>query len=153
MMGSDLTDSLAQLIGALQGARDDWWLIGGAAFLAHGVPMQTLKDIDVLVSFEDACRLLQRLDLKTQSVDGAELFRSRAFFQWQNPAIPVEFMAELKARTAQGWHDILPRTREPKALGGVDVFVPCAPELIEIGRLFGRPKDLARTQQLMRLQN
>ncbi|HHS82849.1 MAG TPA: hypothetical protein ENJ68_04945, partial [Devosia sp.] len=65
MMGSDLTDSLAQLIGALQGARDDWWLIGGAAFLAHGVPMQTLKDIDVLVSFEDACGLLQRLDLNT----------------------------------------------------------------------------------------
>lgn len=150
-MSLDMAQSFAGVVEALQDAHDDWWLIGGAAFLAHGVETPILKDVDVLLSYADAKRIARRYGLQAISAEGTELFRSRALFQWMTPPIPVEFMAELEVKTEGRWHPVLPKTREKKMLSGVPLFVPAADELMRIGKLFGRPKDLARVKQLKSL--
>ena len=151
IMSPDMTSSFALIADALQEARDDWWLIGGAAFWAHGLAAAGLKDIDVLLSYADAKQIARRYDLHAISVEGTDLFRSRALFQWMTPAIPVEFMSELEVKSGAQWHPVLPNTREEIILEGMQVFVPDADELMHIGKLFGRPKDLARVKQLQNL--
>ncbi len=146
-----MSREVALVADVLKHAQDDWWLIGGAAFWAHGVQTDPLKDIDVLLSFDDAMRVARKLGLKASSADGTALFRSRFFTQWREPAIPVEFMAELEVKTAHGWRAISPETRQTKTLAGAEVFVPSAQELFDIGVLFGRSKDQVRAEKLARI--
>lgn len=135
----------------LDDASDDWWLIGGAAFLAHGIGSGQLNDIDVLLSMRDAAMIADRFDLQATKTDGDGLFRSKVFYKWHTPPVPVEFMVGLEVFAKQNWQLVELKTRESKNLGSARVFVPVAVELVEIDRLFGREKDLVRASTLEKL--
>ncbi|HHB83779.1 MAG TPA: hypothetical protein ENK61_09980 [Devosia sp.] len=141
-------ESIKTAVALLEGSTQDWWMIGGVAFLAHGVGSGALKDIDVLIGRADARQIEQGPDVQLLSRGESELFQSAHYFSCHAGEVPIEFMAELKVRKNDAWHLLAPKTRMRKMLGDVEVFVPDAGELIAIAQLFGREKDLARAAAL-----
>ncbi|MCF6303138.1 MAG: hypothetical protein L3J13_08065 [Devosiaceae bacterium] len=132
----------------LKQAGQDWWLIGGAAFLAHGVGSGALKDIDVLIGSADARQMEYGPEMQLLERAGSNLFRSAHYFSCHTGSVPIEFMADLKVRKNDKWHLLAPKTRVRKMISNCEVYVPDVAELIEIAQLFGREKDLARIVQL-----
>ncbi len=124
-------------------------MIGGAAFLAHGVGSGVLKDVDVLVGTADAETLSKSLDVTVLERGGSTRFRSSHYFSWDAGPVPIEFMAGLHVRKDGHWHPVLPQSRVRKQIGEIEVYVPEAGELVNIARLFGRPKDLERARLLV----
>jgi hypothetical protein len=57
-------------------------------------------------------------------------------------------MAGFYVATADGWMEVLPRTRVPVLVEGCAAYVPDRAELAAMLRLFGRPKDLERAELL-----
>jgi hypothetical protein len=136
---------------ALTRARDPWWLIGGAAIGLHGV-QSAIPDVDVVMSPQDARQVLLELNILPAEDGGTALFRSEVFGRWTMLPLPVEIMGGFQIRTQEGWRPLVPATREPFPVDGRTLYVPSRRELIEICRLFGRPKDLARAGALGRLR-
>ncbi|MPZ34719.1 MAG: hypothetical protein GEV13_27675 [Rhodospirillales bacterium] len=77
--------------------------------------------------------------------------RSEIWARWTTPPIAVDLMAGLQVRTGERWTRVAPATRRAVNVGGWTLYVPARPELIDILRLFGRPKDLERAEGLARL--
>jgi len=147
-MQSETFKSLQIVVKLLAQARQDWWLIGGAAFYAHGVGSGNLKDIDVLIGNGDAKRMEQAPGMRLLERNQNELFHSSHYFIHDTEAVPVEFMANLKVRKNDEWQLLAPKTRVLKTIDNIEVYVPDTMELIEIAQLFGRKKDLSRAKQL-----
>jgi hypothetical protein len=142
--------TLAAFIDRLAIIRDPWWLIGGAAVALQGVPIDPLADIDVIMSKQDAGKVLSDLGIAPERPGGSELFRSAVFGRWLALPIPVDIMGDFEVRTPEGWVRVAPRTREPVIIDGRIAYVPARQELIAILRRFGRPKDLERARRLGR---
>lgn len=136
----DLAATLDVVAAAAGGLSDDWWLIGSAAMALVGVSGLTPPDVDLLVSERDARGLIAAWNAEVAPLSSSDLFRSRIFAKARIAPLPVEIMAGFEVQADDGWRLVLPRTRT--AIGGV--FVPTIAEQVEICRLFGRPKDLAR---------
>ena len=135
----------------LMGTQDPWWLIGGAAVGLQGV-QSAIPDVDVVMSARDARQVLSRLNIPPGQDGGTALFRSEVFGRWVEPPLPVEFMGGFQIRTQEGWQPVEPATRQSFLVDERIVHAPSRPELIEICRRFGRPKDLARAEALSRLE-
>lgn len=148
MSRPDLTRNLAATLDvvadAAGGLADDWWLIGSAAMALAGVSDLAPPDVDLLVSERDARRLIGVWRAEVAPPSSSDLFRSRIFAKVGVAPLPIEIMAGFEVRTGEGWRPVRPRTR----LAVRGVFVPTAAEQVEICRLFGRPKDLARIAAL-----
>jgi hypothetical protein len=136
---------------ALAGTQDPWWLIGGAAIGLQGVEAD-IPDVDVVMSPRDAWQVLLELNIPPHQDGGTALFRSEVFGRWMGPPLPVEFMGGFQIRTQEGWRPLEPATRQSFLIDGRMLYAPSRPELIEICRLFGRPKDLARAVALAQLE-
>lgn len=113
-----------------------WSLIGSAALILLGVPLETAADLDVVTDVHGAGRLRSAwgdwLDAAApKTPDGP--FRSEDFARYLTPWGPVEVMGGLKVRGR---------------LLDVPSGIPSAPEQLRILRLFGRPKDLAKAARL-----
>ena len=77
LLTPSLRQSLAMLAGAVADAADDWWIIGSSAVALHGANVQRVRDVDLLMSANDAERLLQEgVEELPYKEDGRELFRS-----------------------------------------------------------------------------
>jgi hypothetical protein len=139
------------LADASTGVQDSWWLIGGAAAGLHGF-QSAIPDVDVVMSARDARQVLSKLDIPPVDDGGTALFRSEVFGRWVEPPLPVEFMGGFQIRTQEVWRPVEPTTRQSFLVDGRIVHAPSRPELIEICRRFGRPKDLARAEALARLE-
>lgn len=150
---SELADTIAAVGDAMQGTTDPWWIIASAAVALHGADTGRVADVDVLLSVNDARRLLPTLGLAVTPSTGHPAFRSSIFATWTKSALPVEFMAGFRHHAAAGWRPVHPRTRERIAISSTCVFVPSRHELQQILRAFGRPKDLRRAKQLAALDN
>jgi hypothetical protein len=131
-------------------ARDAWWLFGGAAVALHGLPIE-IADIDVLMSARDIVELGSRLGIAADRDTPVDRIRSDIWLPWKAWPLCVDFTAGLQVRAEEGWIAIAPGTREAVQVEGRTLYVPSRAELIEILRLFGRPKDLARAEALTRL--
>jgi hypothetical protein len=142
--------SLTQVADTLVDADDDWWLIGGAAVALHGLPID-IADVDVLMSPRDLARVIARLDIAPVEGAAVDRFRSDTWARWNVPPRSVDLMTGLQIRTGERWTRVDPRTREAIAVDGRAVYVPARQELIDICRLFGRPKDLERAAGLARI--
>ncbi|PIX61130.1 MAG: hypothetical protein COZ47_03690 [Lysobacterales bacterium CG_4_10_14_3_um_filter_64_11] len=145
--------TLSAALSALQiHCREPWWLIGSAALHVAGVPDIAVHDVDVLVSDGDAMRLLaqwhERIDSAFQPERG-DLFRSR-FGRVSGFALPVEVMGNLELFRAGGWQAVRPTDREMVEWQGLLVAVPSLGAQCAILESFGRPKDLAKAEQLWR---
>jgi hypothetical protein len=147
MPAADLDPALAaalqETVAALRACEEPWWLIGSAAMALHGAAVD-VRDIDVLASRRDAAALLQARGLPVRPGREDERFRSEIFGSWSTGARGVEIFAGFHVRTAGGWRELLPQSRECRRIGVTAVFVPSVAELIAWGRLFDRPKDAQR---------
>jgi hypothetical protein len=148
MPPSDLRQTLVMMIDAVRDAQDPWWGISSAAVALHGVTPIEVRDVDVLMSVGDAQQLMDALGVVPIEDGESSIFRSTLFGRWETPPLVVEIMAEFHVATADGWTEVLPRTRVPIFVEGYAVYVPERAELAGMLRLFGRPKDLKRVRLL-----
>jgi hypothetical protein len=133
-------------------ARDPWWIIASAAAVLHGAEPIEVGDVDVLMSRDDAQRLLPMLGLAVRPGPEHPNFRSEVLGTWQVPPLPVDFLAGFSVHVADRWIPIAPMTREAIDIGGATVYVPARDELRRIIESFGRPKDLERARLLADLE-
>ncbi|MDP1618270.1 hypothetical protein [Phenylobacterium sp.] len=140
-------DRLSLAAGGLDGP---WWIFGSAAMRLMGAADIEAEDVDLLLGQADAERLAARLG--AARIEGAgERFRSAYFAKAQTDDLRIEIMSGLEVRTAEGWRRVSPRTRTLVAWAPHPLPLPDREELIEICRLFGRPKDIARAAMLEQL--
>ena len=148
----DLSSPLGQtlrLLGSMMcEARDNWWVIAGAAAALHGVNHPEVADVDVLASDRDAAALLKRLGVEPLAVPPHPLFSSRLLGRWTAGPMIVEVMSGFHIRTGPTWREIRPTTRKQVELGGALLFVPARVELAEMLLAVGRSKDLERARRL-----
>ena len=135
----------------MRAAHDPWWVIASAAVALHGVDLDDVADVDVLLSIGDARRLFAALDIAPHPQADHPQFRSDLFGTWMAAPLPVELMAGFRYRTEHGWHAVRPQTRVAVDVEGVSVFVPDRAELGVLLRDFGRPKDRVRAARLAAL--
>lgn len=147
----ELHEGLIAVGEAAQGLREPWWIFGGAAMALYGLTDLHVPDIDVLCARRDAPVLLDALDGQVVPDPGEGLFRSAVFGRAPDQPLLVEVMAELETRDGAEWRPVVFTTRRRIVLDDVDLFVPDIRDHIALYRLFGRPKDLARIEQLERL--
>lgn len=144
----DLADSLALAACGCGVGRDPWWVIGSAAMALAGLGDVAVADVDVLTSTADAPRVAAALNAsRPVGKAGGDRFRS-CFFNTSAAPLDIEIMGELEVMSNGVWVPVRPLTRRAVQVADVTIFIPDVAEQIEILRLFGRPKDLARAETL-----
>jgi len=144
----DLQDGLIAVGEAARDLREPWWIFGGAAMALYGLTDIHVPDIDVLCAPRDARSLLGALGGVVIPDPGEGLFRSAVFGRAPDQPILVEVMADLETRD---WTPVAFGSRRRVFVEDTPLFVPDIRDHIALYRLFGRPKDLARVEQLERL--
>ncbi len=129
---------------------DPWWIIGSAAVVLHGVDPGTIRDIDILVSPNDAKTLSSSLQCKNMADQRSNRFRSVYLLKPDFGPFPVEIMAGLEFQSNGHWLALTPKTRQMFPIAGQKLYVPSRQELITILQLFGREKDLRRAEMLLK---
>lgn len=147
-MTPDLASTLDAVAAAAPGLQDEWWIFGSAGMALAGVPGLAPPDVDLLVSDRDARHLVRLWTAEVDASPGTTLFRSKIFAKTRVAPLPIEIMAGFEVMAGGAWTTVRPRTRIAVAHGDRTVFIPSVVEQIEICRLFGRPKDLARIAAL-----
>jgi hypothetical protein len=147
----ELAAALGELAEVVRDARDPWWLIGSAAMALHGAGPLEVGDIDLLMSRADAALLLERLGVPGGLGTAHDKFRSEVFGQWQCRGYTVEVLGGFHVHDGTRWREVVPRDRVAVSLIGAVLFVPSLDDLIEMCRLFGRPKDAERERLLRSL--
>ena len=150
-MDKTLTASLQAAGEVMQAAHDPWWVIASGAVALHGADPGQVSDVDVLLSMEDAMRILPTLGIPTKPGAALANFRSAIFGTWHGPALPVEFMAGFSVRSGNAWVPVKPATRQCIDVDGIALFVPDRAELHRLLISFGRPKDFERARRLAAL--
>lgn len=149
MIPAALAQTLGLLAAAVEGAADDWWIIGSTAVVLHGADLPAVKDVDIVMSARDAAALLDRVGAPPEP-SASDRFRSAIFGVWRAPPVPVEVMGGFHFARNDGWQAVTFATREPVRVGAARLFVPAAGELADLLLAFGRPKDRARAALLRR---
>ncbi len=147
-----LAGTLEGVVTATGASRHPWWIIGSAATVLQGARPLDAADVDVVMSPEDARRLLRERGLAVVSDGGSDRFRSEVFGRLTDSPLPIDIMGAFHIRRGAEWVRLRPTTREAITFPFGAVFTPTLPELIEITRNLGRPKDLARAQMLEALR-
>lgn len=138
-----------QAVGAVMRAADDpWWVIASAAVALHGADPGQVSDIDILLSVDDAQRILPTIGVEVGPGAAHADFRSGLFGTWRGTALPVEFMADFHHRSGNAWVRVQPVTRQCIDIAGVVLYVPDRSELRSLLERFGRPKDIERARAL-----
>lgn len=132
-------------------AADGWCLMGGVAALIYGVPVSPLDDIDVLLTPTDARRLLPRHGIAPTPDGGTQKFRSEVFSRYNGWDVQVDFLAGFAVRSGESWVPVPPEPAVAFTIAGDTLWLPSIEQLIAMHRLFDRPKDAQRIQQLSAL--
>lgn len=146
-----LVETLGSVAAIMEEARDPWWIIASAAAALHGAKPITVADVDVLLSVEDAGRILPLIGVEPYPAPPNPLFRSEVLAKWPTPPVPVDLMAGFEHRVGDTWHMVKPVTRQAIAVGAATIYIPERDELRRIITGFGRPKDLERARLLAAL--
>lgn len=141
-------ETLVRVAEAMPAARDPWWVIASTAALLHGARPIEIADVDVLLSVADARRVLPAIGITPENKPPHPVFRSEIFGTWEEPPIPVEFMAGFYRFADAGWQPVMPATRVAVLVGEAVVYVPERAELRQMLVDFGRPKDFERVRLL-----
>lgn len=147
-MTPELAKGLQALAAAMADATDPWWIIGSAAVALHGAEGLTVADIDLLTSRAEALRLAAAWGATPDPPGDSTLFRSAVHFEHRLVGATIDVMADLEVNAPDGWTVLRPASRVTVPVGAATLYAPDRAELIEILRLFGRPKDLARAALL-----
>lgn len=151
-MTPDALRTLKGVAEALEGTHHDWWLFGGAAIALHGLDIE-IADIDVVMAESDLRRVIGRVGIAASDPGPVDRIRSDLWARWTALPLGVDLIAGLQVRAGDGWIRIAPRTRETVMVEDHALYVPSRRELIEILRLFGRPKDMERAERLSHLRD
>jgi hypothetical protein len=143
-----MAETLERIGPDLRALGQDWWLIGSAAMVLHGVALAAIDDIDILTTPAGARALAARWGVEPITPDPSEKFDSELFFQRADTPLAVEVMAGFRVKVGGGWTPVLPTTREALAGPGGPWFAPSRGELLDILALFGRAQDLTRAKLL-----
>jgi hypothetical protein len=142
-MRSPVVDLLADLAGALDEARVEWYLFGAQAAILHGVARLT-ADVDVTVRLPAAMpnqslvAVLQEHRFKARFDDPAFVERTRVI-----PLVHIPTSMPLDAVLAgPGIEDRFFDRAQTREVEGVRVRVASAEDLVVMKILAGRPKDL-----------
>jgi hypothetical protein len=127
---------------------DPWWIVGSAAMTLIGLQGLEVTDVDLIMTPQDARRVLAAVDLPNQADGGAGHARSDVFGRIVEHALPIEIMGGLQLRGDEGWRRVEPQTREIFRLDTGPIYTPSAQELRELTLASGRPKDLVRARAL-----
>lgn len=131
---------------------DPWCLIGSAAALLVGAEVG-VADVDVLVSRDDAERLMvlwaSRREPGHEPADGHR-FRSH-FARFAFPGVPVEVMGALELNPGDGWQPVQAGRLTLVGLNGLAVPVPTIADQIRLLESFAREKDRPRVASLRAL--
>lgn len=73
-IGAPLIASLKAIGTVMNDAYDPWWIIASAAVALHGADAGHISDVDVLLSVDDAMRILPALGVKPQKKEGIQSF-------------------------------------------------------------------------------
>jgi hypothetical protein len=136
--------TLERVVGITRPHRDDWWIIGSAAMILHGAASISAADVDLMTPARHANIILSSCGIAPGRDGGRDHARSVVFGQITDTALPIDVMGDLHLRSGDGWQLLLPKTRQAVHLPFGPVFIPDLPELIDITRRLGRPKDLER---------
>ncbi len=147
----DLRDGLIAVGEAARDLGQPWWIFGGAALALYGLTEIHVPDIAVLCAPRNARALLAALDGQVVPDPGEGLFRSAVFGRAHDQSILIEVMAGLEVRNGGDWAEVGFSSRRRIFVEDTPLFVPDVQDHIALYRLFGRPKDLARVEQLERL--
>jgi hypothetical protein len=147
----DLQDTLRHVGRVMADAEDAWCLIGGTAALVHGVPVEPLDDIDVLLTPADASRLLPRHGIEPTPDGGTGKFRSQVFSRYRGCKLQVDFLGGLQVRSGTAWVLVPPAPKVALTLGQTTLWLASVEDLIAMHRLFDRPKDARRIRELSAL--
>lgn len=143
-----LHETLRAVAEVMDVAQDPWWIIGSAAVALHGAVGVTVADVDVLLSANDATRVLAGIGVQIRPGSDHADFRSEIFGTWLAHPLPVEFMAGFCHRRGGEWRAIHPITRQQVLVGNATLYLPAREELRAIIDSFGRPKDQERVWTL-----
>ncbi len=113
----------------------------------HGAELQ-VGDIDLLMSRADAARLLERHGRAPAAGSTHSKFRSDVFGRLECGGYEVEVMGGFHVHDGVEWRAVRPRSRIACLFQSAELFVPPVDELVEMCRLFGRPKDEERERLL-----
>lgn len=147
----NLRSGLIAIGEAARNLRDPWWIFGGAAMALHGLTELHIPDIDVMCSPRDARTLLAALGGEVVVDPGEGLFRSAVFGRAPDHLIMIEVMADMEVRDGAEWRPAAFTSRRQVFIDDTPLFIPDVRDHIALYRLFGRPKDLMRVEQLERL--
>lgn len=145
MLPAALEETLARVAQAMAAAVDPWWIIGSAAVALHGADPGGVRDIDVVLSVADASRVLPPLGVALTPGRSDGQFRSVVYNRWNDPPIPVEYMAGFELMRGGDWQAVTFATREEIRPG---LFIPSREELHRLLLDFGRSKDIVRAASL-----
>jgi len=149
MMTPGLTVTLHGVAEVMASFPRGWWIIGSAALALHGVDAGAIHDVDLLIEPHLADAVFDRFGIAPVAMPPDPLFRSLAFARWTVSPVPVDVMAGFAVAVAGQWQQVEPRTRQRIEIADGALFVPDRQELLDLLRLFGRPKDAPRIQALV----
>lgn len=140
-----LAKTLDLIVEAAPAFEDDWWIIGSAAAALAGADIAEVRDVDLLLSENDARRLVGRWsDRPKPAAATSDQFRSAVFARFEHAPLAIEAMGGFEMKVRDEWWKIAPLTRV--AYG--DVFTPSVAEQIALLEAMGREKDAARISAL-----
>lgn len=147
-----IKQSIAILSDDLSKLQDPVYIIGSSALVLTGITLETTDDIDLLTSHQDAEYLKshwQRNKLGEYSPKDSNKFRSNfGRFQWHN--ILVEVMGDLEVFDNGEWQKLQINEHFEISINQLSIRVPALKEQERIFRLFGRPKDLAKADKIIK---
>ncbi|MDO9473686.1 MAG: hypothetical protein Q7J28_11565 [Caulobacter sp.] len=147
---ADLERLLAELDPALSGLSEPWCVIGSAAMMIAGAPVADCPDLDIMTTAAGAATLETAWDAwrdRAYAPTSGEVFRSR-FSGYAFREGRVEVMGDLLLMQAGRWTPVAIPAVVATCLAGITVNTPDRQAQIDLFRLFGRPKDLAKAALL-----
>ncbi len=143
-----LAETLARIAEVSGAFKDDWWIIGSAAAALSGAAVAVVRDVDLLLSENDARGLLDMWKgAPSRGPAPDPQFRSSVFARFEDAPLLIEAFGGFEMKIRGRWRAVAPLTRE--AHGGV--FTPSIAEQIALLEAMGRDKDGARAAALRRL--
>ncbi len=127
---------------------DDWWLIGSAAAALSGAEIIDVRDVDLLLSENDAERLVAYWPNAIRAAGaGEDQFRSAVFARYSHAPLAIEAFGGFAMKIDSDWRPVVLKSRVSR--GGV--FTPSISEQIDLLRQMGRAKDHARIRALKKI--
>ena len=148
MHTDSLTQTLLKLAHCLSQVEGPWWILGSAALYLKGDDPGRIGDVDVLVSEQDAVKLMSRHGWSNDKDGGTERYRSGYVLRPDLGALPVEILANYEIMSRQTWKPVWPASRHKVLHNGGAFYVPSDANLIEIFERLARPKDFIRIRAM-----